>query len=272
MSFEVEVAKRGASTLVRLLKFIRGEQSFCYTSAGRPIVYGGDTYRNDTSLALSPVKVEGSSGISESLEIEVPANHSVAQLYRTFFPSTPVLVEVRLGFLDDPALDYKPTWTGRVVSCSFSESALAKTRSARLVCEPRLAVLNRNGLPYRYGSLCQHSVYRGGCDLSLTGNEFFCTVEALTGNVMTLTGISGLSGQFVAGLLLFGDGDWRDIVAQSGNVITIGFPIDGLVVGSAVRVYRGCNRTRERCVELGNANRILKFNIPTKNLFETGLK
>lgn len=272
MSLNSELQKRGASTLVRLLKFTRGAQTFCYTSAGRPIVFGGETYRNDSAIVVPPIKVEGSTGVSDTLELEVPATHAVAQLYRTFFPSTPVLVEIRLGVLEDPALEYKVTWTGRVISCSYYENVSSKLRNARLICEPRLGVLSRNGLPYRYGSLCQHSVYRGGCDLSLAANEFTCTVEALTGNVMTLSGISGLDGQLEAGLLLFGDGDWRDITSQAGSVITIGFPIDGLVVGSSVKVYRGCNKTLTRCIALGNANKILRFNIPSKNLFVTGVK
>lgn len=271
MSFPIEVAKRDASTLVQLFKFSRGASVFGYSTAGRSVVYGGVTYRYDTSLQMGTVRTQGNSGISDNIEVQVPASHAVAQIYRTFFPSTPIKLEIMLGFQDDLAQDFKITWVGYVISCSFSESAMAKSRTAKLVCEPRLAVLNRNGLPYRFGSTCQHSVYRGGCDLNMASHEFLCTVEAITGNNLTLSGIAGTGTEFNSGLLLFGEGDWRDVVGHSGSVVTINFPIDGLVMGSQVKVYRGCNKTLARCIELGNASKILKFDIPSKNMFDVGL-
>jgi hypothetical protein len=201
----------------------------------------------------------------------VPANHPVAQIYKTFFPSSPMTVQILLGFVNDPDLDFKVIWSGRVTNVLTSEDADSKTRLARIVCEQRLKILSRNGLPYRFGNTCQHLVYKAGCDLSLEANEFNVTVIAITGQAITVSGISGMDGQFVSGMMRFGDGDWRDIIAQAGSVLTLIYPMDGMVVGSNVRVYRGCNRSYSRCAELGNLDHIFKFNIPSKNVFITGM-
>lgn len=265
------ITDRSGAVMCYLVKFSRGGLNYTFTTAERPILYGGLTYRPDITMEIPEFTTEGTLESSSNLEITVPANHPVAQIYKTFFPASPMTVQIMIGFVNDPDLDFKVIWPGRVTNVLTSEEADSKSRTARIVCEQRLKILSRNGLPYRYGITCQHMVYKAGCDLSLEANEYSATVTSISGQLVTVSGISGMEGEFVSGLMRFGDGDWRDIIAQSGSVLTIIYPMDGMAVGSSVRLYRGCNRSYSRCSQLGNLNKIFRFNIPSQNVFISGM-
>lgn len=277
MSYSDLVQLTSGNVVYDLVRFSKGGNVYGFTSGNVARTWNNELYVPDYAIQVGEVKDDKETG-SASLEFIVPIEHVIAQMFRTFVPSGDIKVQVMLAHEGDLASDAQKVitiWTGFVVSSNntFDKAAEGQKKFATLSCASRQTIIYRNGLSYRYGSNCQHTVYRGGCNLSMEEHEFIIAVEAIDG---TLVASSDLSAQpdtrFPAGLAKFGDFQWRDVTAKTGPLIQFNAPFEGLQVGDTMKLYTGCNRSEARCIELDNFENLLRFDIPTKNLFITGVK
>lgn len=259
------------NVLFDLVKFDVGATTYGYTSGAISRVHSGVTYRADQAMIVGETKEDKQTGHT-SLELTVPIEHEIAQKFKVTAPSEDIKVTLMLGHEGDVDPEMLVVWSGYVSSVSTQwEKDGTEKQSAKLLCQSRLSTLYRLGLPYRYGSACQHTVYRGGCQLSLEANKLNVAVTAISGAIITATEIAAQpSTRFPAGLIRFGT-QWRDIISQSGSTVTLNYPFEGLSLGNSVSLFSGCDRSEARCIALGNFENILRFDIPTKNIFVTGL-
>ncbi len=270
-TFANQAELTSSNVLFDLVKFVVGATTYGYTSGAISRVHLGVTYRADQAMIVGETKEDRQTGHT-SLELTIPIEHEIAQKFKVTAPSEDVKVTLMLGHEGDVDPDMLIVWTGYVSSVSTDwDKGGDEKQAAKLICQSRLSKLYRLGLPYRYGSACQHTVYRGGCQLSLEANKMDVFVDAIAGSVITAAAIAGQPAtRFPAGMVRFGT-QWRDIVSQSGSTVTLNYPFEALSIGDSVSLFSGCNRSESRCIELGNFENILRFDIPTKNIFVTGL-
>lgn len=268
--FQQMLDARYGSFYAELVKFTRGNSEYRYTTSEQSVTFNGQVYRPDYSIKVGAYSVEGSVGTVKNLELTVSQNHPISLMYRTFFPAEKVRVQIYVGFANDPEMEFLPFWNGYVASANFTENSETKDKTARIICAHRLTSLDQKGVPYRFGRTCQHVVYRGGCGLPKEPNSYSATVASIDRANILFSSLPLGGTEYVAGVAELANGEYRDILAQDGNLITVNYAFDSLSVGDQVTLSRGCNRTEERCIELGNTDNLLRFRISKRNIFGTG--
>lgn len=268
MSFEPIEESRALGEPIYLYLFRYGvapDAYYAYTDADQPITVGSYTY---TPIPIDVDAITASGTLDKSsITIRTPRTTGLAELFRVYPPSQVVTGTIFQGHANDPLLDFKAIWTGRIISCNREQF------EAQFTCEPVSTSLRRNGLRRHYQYGCPHVLYGNGC----RANKANATINTTAGNIngTTIALPTGWNGaidpiKFVGGLVEFtganGSQTRTILSANSGAVQVAGVPL-GLVPGNNVAVVLGCNHQMNDCTALHN--NILNYGgqpwIPTKN-------
>lgn len=232
---------------IKLFRITRGVLSWFYTSADRPIVYGGDTY---LPAAIAHDKItDGGEQQKRTINITLPKTLAVADNWRPYPPSDPIAITIWTQHYGET--DYLVDWIGRLLAPVFDDTKLT------LTSEPSQTRNKRGG---RSGS------WQRGCPLVL----FFCGVsKAAHALPATLTSVAGLVltaaefGTLPSGRLNGGWIEWtrtdgllerRSINAHSGTSITVLYGAADIATGLAVTAYPGCAGTFTDCMYFANTD------------------
>jgi hypothetical protein len=276
MSFEANELSRALGTPATLYHFNYGEDAaayFAYTDAEQVVTYGGVAYQ---PLAIMRGSIATQGTLDKAvLDIQLPTESGLADLFKLYAPTRVVTVIVRQGHVADPANEWPAIWVGRIINISRTGN------QAVVSCEPVSTSMRRPGLRRHYQYGCMHALYGPNCKANRSAASTASTVSSVTGNVVTLPG--GWNGaravaKYAGGLLEWttpeGNTEIRTIIRVVGNALTInGLPI-GLAAATAVLVSLGCNHQMDDCqslfVETGTGvSNILNYGgqpwIPTVN-------
>lgn len=236
---------------IELFEFVYGEagQAFRYTDADTDQTYGGETY---TAVAVSRAKIETDGKLDgREVQIEVPIDSDVAELFRIFPPGRVVNAIIRQGHEGDPDNEFPVAWTGRVLE------ALRGEAETTLVCEALSAGMRRPGLRRHYQWSCPLALYGPRCGATKTAIP--AVVDSIAGNQITL--VSGWEGVYLPTNFTGGLIEWvTDTGTESRGVLRIegtdtvvisGVPL-GLEAGDVVDVFLGCPHTLTGCADLHN--------------------
>jgi len=232
---------------------------------GEIINYSGDDY---TPLAVSRGNIGGA---QENLSIDIPADHAYSQNFIQVAPgqlSTLTIYEYqRPEGLGDVQIKYK----GVVRSVSFAEQGFEST----LTVIPLSATFDKTIPDRTFQAGCNFTLFDSDCQVSASSFKHTNTCTAHVSNVATVSGLSAAkgSGWATGGYMSYGVLDFRLILSQTGDDCTLNLPFYESVVGKAVNVYAGCDRSISTCdTKFSNS---LNFGgcpyVPTKNIFQTGL-
>lgn len=105
--------------------------------------------------------------------------------------------------------------------------------------------LKRQGVRRICSRTCTHSLYDTSCKVNPSSHETTASVQSFTANTVILNTVFA-DGLYAAGYIQFGL-QKRMIRTQVGKVLTIRTAFDGLLVGSTVKIYLGCNHEFETC-------------------------
>lgn len=265
MTFAVLEESRYDGKPFELCRFAREGEIFTYTSADHPITHNTEVYEPAPSLKVDPVSIKTTTG-ADSLTLNVPMDHPIAEKFRVYVPATGMSVTIFMGHVGDTDVIY--SWQGIILGIVWNDNG-----EATIQCESIRSIIRRGGLPYRFGPLCQHAVYRGGCGLSISANSIDIVVSAVNGKSIQSLDLIGLTnGDYLAGLATFQNYDTRTITYDQGDTIEVNRPYENLQAGDTMTISLGCNKTVARCQELANFVHYFAFNtIPTVNLFDSGL-
>lgn len=265
MSFDAIELSRDLGEPFHLFLFIAGDQQYRYTTADHIITIGTADYYPDQPMESVEVK-ETQIDDKGKLNFKVIRNHEIANLFLVTIPRT-ISLFIFEGHESDTASETRPIWTGRVVACEWDEED-----QATISCESATTVLQRMGLPYKFGSTCQHTLYRGGCRLDIFANSTLYAVDSFSGYTVTISDLIGLpENDYNGGLAIVNGVDYRMITGfdNTTGTFTLIRPFEGIEIGTVMRVAKGCNRTSDRCKELENFENFLGFDtVPTRNPFE----
>lgn len=265
MTFDAIETSRDQGEPVHLFLFTAGDQQYRYTTADHIVTVGTADYLPDQPMESVEIK-ETNVDDKGKLNFKVIRSHEVASL---FLITNPRVISLFIYELheSDTANEVRAIWTGRVVACEWDEED-----TATISCESATTVLQRMGLPYKFGGTCQHTLYRGGCRLDLFANSTLYALDAYSGYTITVAALIGLPvNDYNGGLVIVNGVDYRMITGfdNTTGVLTLFRPFEDVDVGTVVRIAKGCNRTSARCIELGNFDNFLGFDtVPTRNPFE----
>ena len=264
MSFLEKEESREAGQPYQLFIFRANAQTYRYTTLDTEVVVGTTVYSPDQPME-SVVVEETAEDSKGKLNFKVMRDHEVAQLFMITSPPT-ISLTILAGHVGEE--EHQVIWTGRVVGCHWDEED-----KGTISCESLRTVLSRTGLVYKFGPLCQHTLYRGGCKLDLFANSMEIPVASKSGYHITFGGamIGAPTNEYNGGLVIRDNVEYRMIVDYDPAIgkVTLIRPFENLEDGEILRVARGCDRTPTRCQELGNFENILAFStVPRRNPFK----
>jgi len=271
-SFDTLESSLESSQPLEIFEIVIGSEPYFYTSAEDTITISGVDYVPE-AIARNNIQ-QTAEDRNREMVITVPAANPVAALYRNVVPSDRASVTViRLQRSESPvyntqALQFK----GQLKSVRFSKDG----QTAEIVVRSVEGALNENIPRFTFMGMCNNTLYDDACGVSTTSFNFIGAVSAVTGSVITVTGLSASALDFVGGFCQpTVNSDFRMVIARSGSDLTLLLPFAEDITGGDVQVFAGCDRLMEGdCTQVfDNGDRFGGFHlVPNRNPFQDGLE
>jgi len=250
---------------VELYTFVRGIHSYYFTSGDAEITYLGNTYLPSTTpIRRQAIEVEQSK--SSSIDLAVPLDNPVAQLFRIFVPANTMWLTIHRFHRQE--LAPITFWQGRVIGVAW------QNQEATLRCEPLESAMKRQILRRAYGINCQHMLYDHRCTVLAAAYRDVGTVASLSGNAIQASVFASKpDGWWTAGFVRVQNEDYRMVVGHTGDTVSVLLPFEHLGPGDDFETFAGCDRALTTCrTKFSNA---INFGgtpwIPLDNPFVIGL-
>ena len=237
-TFDIMESSAASSRPVELISFAIGSTTYRYTTGPLDIELGGFTYAAE-GITRSNV-VLGATAHDQTLEVVVPSTNAFAALFVDVVPgeqATCTVLRLQRGEVptyNTSALVFK----GRVKAVKFQTGG----RSATIGVQSLEASLNKQMLAYTYQGPCNHQLYSAGCGANPASHTHTGTVTAVTGATITVSGANASGHDFVGGYCKPTAAlDFRMVIAQTGDVLTLLLPFARSPLGSDVDCVAGCD-------------------------------
>lgn len=237
---------------VELYMFSYGDSMALYTDAEYPVTVPGVP-----PLTYEPIPISRGTSVNQgtldrsTLEITMPRDSAIPELFRVQPPRTVVTVTIYQGEAEDPDAQFLPLWNGRVLACSFVNV------EGKLSCEPISTSMTRIGLRRNFQYMCPHMLYGPNCraDILAATNEVY--VASVSGKVVTLAMPLADPSHYIGGMLRWPGPDGspvqKAIHAASSTTLTLSAAPLGL--GTTADAVKGCPHTLAGCRAVhSNAN------------------
>lgn len=252
---------------IEVYEFTVGVTKTRYTSSEDEISFNGQLWQPRAIKRTKPEQTTDEK--RQDIKITLPTEDVLAQRYIGIVPGQLMALQiVRFHRGDTTGIII---WDGAITGAAFVEQA-TKCVMQGLTTE---AAFSRAIPRFKYQGLCNHILYDDGCTIDRTLFDYVGNVSAISGNDITVDGIFTAHGADWAtgGYVSIGDDDFRLVMAQSSDVLTILLPFGGSLIGTNVTVYAGCAHTLSIC-QSKFANEINYGGfayVPGFNVFSTGL-
>lgn len=251
---------------VDLYRFVEGGLTWTLTSADKDYLYGASSADAElyVSTAMGRSSPETRRELSKAnLEVYLPLRHELSRRWLPGFIDTPVTLTV---FDHDPDGDTNTIWKGRLAALKPDAALMA------LSFESVFTSMRRSGLRRKFQRSCPHVLYRPGCNLSRDDWAINALVIAVNGTTVTVhltSDAAQVDGYFVGGMIEAPDTTLRFITGHTGASLTLIRIFEGLSAGDSVRLFPGCDRSKETCnSKFGNLDNNGSFPyIPINNPF-----
>lgn len=252
MTFDARENSLASGQPIRLFRFTRNLQQWCYSS--------GDRFINHLSRTYEPVRggLQIDGGISQggetgtdSITIIAPAKLDVAQLYRGIPPSDVIVLTVFERHFGDE--EYLASWIGEVQFVRWP--ALDR---CKIDCVPDIVSMQQQGLRLRWERACPHNLYDRGCFVDRN-------LYAVSGTILSMDAFSinvSAASSYADGWFKAGYAEWalgnenferRAIEHHAGTALTLLGGTTGLQPNRQVTFYPGCDQTPTTCnTKFGN--------------------
>lgn len=248
---------------IELYHFIRGGLSWRYTSADEDKVWDGATF---LSYTMERTAFEQTQEMSRNpITITIDKDCPFVLQYRGSPPTD--VIQLKVYRYHDGDTELTTPWIGRVTNVKFKE------RTAEIRCEPIYTSMKRPVLRRRYQTTCPHVLYGVSCGV---GSASFAALANLTGingtTISSATFAIQADGYYAGGYVdweVNGNLERRFILSHTGSNIVLNLPFSGLVNGTTVRAYPGCDHLLATCNS--KFNNVVNFGgqpfYPKKNPF-----
>lgn len=274
MTFAQYEESQDGSRPVELFTFTTGSVINRWTSAEDDILESGDTW-TAVNISREALAGGGADQRDQNLVITVPADNSIASQYINSVPGVPTTVVIeRIQRTDGPSFEVIKLFEGRIASVGFEDHG----RRAKINVQPLVAATSRTVPRFNFQGSCNHVLYDDLCQVDDTDPAFrlsAAAVTAVSGNTITVTGVSAFGADFFEGGFVEASGgtDRRLILSTSGDILTLLLPFSASPLGSSVIVFAGCDHSIATCKS--KFNNVINYGgfafVPTKNIFTTGI-
>lgn len=261
---------------LELFEFRNGNDTYRYTSSESEYIFEGNTY---TPVAMKRTGI-GRAGEAEqtTLEVMMPTTDELASLYIGIQPANrTTLILRRVHQVMSPQSSIT-LFRGFVTSAKF------KDEECTFLLKPFNELFLREMPRYTYQGLCNHVLYSSACGVieGASPNQLSGTVTAFVdgvGAVITVTGAGAVTDNkspqkaFKGGFARLQDfSDYRLILDQDGDTLTLLLPFRTNILGSTIILQRGCDKTIDTCRDkFGNVVNYGGFpHVPAVNPFNQG--
>lgn len=215
-----------------------------YTSADRDITIDAVTYLA-TTISRSNF-VDTNDIAKASLTLTCEPHFEVSELFNAEPPDDVVGLVLKRYQNDDPDLQVKAIWLGRVVNCAWP------TNQATLRCESIYTALKQPGLRRPYSKNCTYVVYGAECQLDILAFTTVTLIDSQSGNIINGAVFATQPDGFWAGGRIYWEQSPGFIVKRGiknhvGNQIEITHTMPGLPPGATVSIVPGCDHTFATC-------------------------
>lgn len=232
------------------------------------IVVSGDTYSPYPGVSRGNI-TDGSG----PLEVHLDASHPFVAYYRSQAPGSSATVTIHWYDRENPQ-SRRVIYKGYVKSVSVSEDGYNATLNLTSI----MTTFDKEIPDESFSPQCQNFLYDANCKVDKENFRFNGVVASVSGNDITVTDLETMGvGWALPGYVTFGTDDHRQVIAQSGNVLTLILPFATDVTGETVAVFAGCNHLHSACIgkfgadtDGGNSFRGCPF-VPTRNIFASGI-
>lgn len=255
--FEISRTRGAPVELFRFRYGVLETDAFCYTNGEKEIEHQGLTY---WPIPIKRGKIASSSEDSgkTSLDITLPGNALVADLFRVTAPPGNIGVTIFQGHSRDPEAEFIAIWVGRVTACNWEDN----TNLAKFICEPIRSQLRRLSLRRHYQYMCPHVLYGAQCRASEAAATQQRTVLAVSGRLVTIAGAVETPDNLLGGMLKWVDSNsitrartilgWEAV--EGGVRLSLSGADDGIKPGMPVSCVRGCSHTIDGCLTHNNVS------------------
>ncbi len=270
-SFDTLESSLEDSRPLEIYTFAVGLEAFRFTSTQSSVTIGTDTWSPE-SVSRGQIS-QGADERNRNLVITVPADNDFASKYIDVPPGNQATISIiRLQWNESPTFDTQVLiYKGTIQSVRFPANGTA----AEITCRSLEAAASQNIPRYTFMSMCNHVLYDTACGVGSGSNTYAGVVTLVSDLEITITGLdaSGIdaTGGYAQDLT---NNDFRMVLSQTGDVITVLSPFTDDVTSSNVQVFRGCDHTLtgDCAVQFDNVAEYggCSF-VPSKNIFSTGL-
>lgn len=270
-TFDALESSRESSEPIEVYRFALGGQSYLYTSAEDEITAGSDTY-SPIGIARGAITL-AEDDRKKTLEIVVPSTNPFARRYIVTPPGQKATVTIiRLQREESPTFATQVViYKGAVQSVQFPDSG----ETAKINVQKAESATSRLVPRYTFMALCNHVLYGPGCLVDPNNHDHTGEVSAVSGNTITVTGVNASGKDFTGGYCKpTAVSDFRLILAQSGDVLTLLLPFETSPLGTNVQAFEGCDHlvAGDCALKFDNVDRFGGHAfVPNKDIFRTGL-
>ncbi len=251
---------------------VLGAVTFRFTSAEDDLVIDGNDYEA-ISIVRNQVLI-GSDQQRRTLTVTVDADNAFASQYVNNIPGERATLSLfRYQRDETPPFDTTVLlFTGKVQSVKFPNDGINAAIQVRSI----EAALSRNVPRVTYMGMCGAFLYDRFCNADPTLFNHIGTVTLVDGNDITVSGAGASGFDFVSGYCRpVAEEDFRLVLAQSGDVLTLLLPFQNDHTGASLQVFAGCDHLIEGDCALV-FDRVIDFLgfafVPNKNVFQVGLQ
>lgn len=224
---------------IELYEFRLGSEVFRFTSNEKDVTIAANVYE---AVAIQRGKISATSDKDldqDQLTVEMPSDVAFVQKFIVVAPGKNATLLLRRYHRNDPDLQLITLFEGAIHLAGFND----ESRRAVLQIVAPTAAFGRTIPRHTYQGNCNHMLYDVRCkiDENSPASQKFLPVTAVSGSTITCTGAGsfGLSDFFVSGFVESG-GDFRAVIDQSGDVLTLLVPFQVSPLNQTVRCQAGC--------------------------------
>lgn len=224
---------------VELYTFTIGAVTYRYTSDQKDISV--DVLGDFTAIPISRGKITASREKNgDVVEVRLPTSTPIALNYVLSVPGERVFLTIRRMHRPDVDQEAIIIFDGAVQQVRFEENRTVAALSVSSLASSE----NRQMPRLTFQGLCGHMLYDARCQIDETDPafRFSGTVSIISGTQITVPGAGAfnvLTDFFEFGYVKFGT-DYRLIVKQAVDVLTLQLPFSVSPLGEAVTVNAGC--------------------------------
>lgn len=266
MTFPAEEISQESGSRVELYSLSVGTETFrMHDSIEDTISYLGDQYFKTSAVSRGHIRTG-----QEHLTIKLPGSHTFSSKFTTIAPGQTATLTIFAYHRGDPS-DVRVIYKGVVRSVAFTKGMAESALSVVPISE----AFDKE-IPQRtYQATCNNVLFDADCKVSSGSFTFNGTVTVINGNLITVPGLTAAKGNgwSTGGYVSFGTADYRLILSQDSDVLTLVLPFFSDVLNQTVAIFAGCDHSITTCnSKFSNA---ANFGgapyVPTKNIFITGI-